>query len=147
MSGLKKKSLLQSTNLLNNVILSKVFFWFLPQYLEAYYKCASAPYIRSCCYIIGKEKQTKKKTQQVASLKDQVRIWSYIPLLSFSLQYSRKIEALFLLVAHLCTILFIYSDSYQVWLQINPCKCINGQNLYVKSMFLPVKSKLCFHYT
>ena len=61
MSGVKKKSLLQSTNLLNNVILSKVCFWFLPQYLEAYYKRESAPYIRGCCYIIGKHKQTNKQ--------------------------------------------------------------------------------------
>ena len=63
MSGLKKKSLLQSTNLLNNVILSKVCFWFLAQYLEAYYKCASAACIRSCRYIIGKEQQTKKPSK------------------------------------------------------------------------------------
>ena len=79
MSGVKKKSLLQSTNLLNNVILSKVCFWFLPQYLEAYYKRESAPYIRGCCYIIGKHKQTNKqtKTHQVASLKDQVYVHTY----------------------------------------------------------------------
>lgn len=39
-----KKFLLQSTELVNNVILSEVTacFWFLPQYLEAYFKCASA---------------------------------------------------------------------------------------------------------
>ena len=108
----KKKSLPQSTSLLNNVILSKVCFWFLPKYLEAYYKCASAPYIRGCCYITGKEKQTKASKLHLWKTR-----YMFIKLLlSCLLQYSTKIEALFLRVVHihLCTILFIYSDSYQV---------------------------------
>lgn len=60
MSGLKNP-FFQSTNLLNNVILSKVCFWFFPQYLEAYYKHESAHILGAVVTSLEKHKQTNKQ--------------------------------------------------------------------------------------